>query len=424
MIDNYNLTIQKLFSLQQFGIKLGLENIKKFLDYLRNPQDKLKCFHIAGSNGKGSTASFIASMLMENGYKTGLYTSPHFVRFNERIKINNKEIEDDYIVDFFSKYESYIFENKLTFFETTTALAFQYFYDNKIDYAVIETGLGGRLDATNVINPLAVVITSISLEHTNILGKTIPEITNEKAAIIKPNCKVFVGLLPDEATNIIEQKSQQLNCEFFSLQDFIIIRENYIELYTEELDIDRLQTPLKGFYQRYNAALAALVVNETIDIHNPHTIERGIKNVIKNTGISGRYEIINNNPTVILDSSHNHEGVSSFISEFKKEMNKYNSRSLLFTALKDKAIDLMLKELQPYFNEFYFTELKMERATPINDLLTIAKSVNIFPTIIENPSEFIKNFINNNKKDDCLVVLGSMYLLGEIKNNLNTNFNN
>ncbi len=421
MIENYNSALEKLFSLQNFGVKLGLENIKKFLAFLGNPQEELKCFHIAGSNGKGSTASFIASILMENGYKTGLYTSPHFVRFNERIKINGEEIENDYIVDFFSKYENYIFENKLTFFETTTALAFQYFYDNQINYAVIETGLGGRLDATNVINPLAVVITSISLEHTNILGKTIPEITNEKAAIIKPNSKVFVGLLPAEAIDIIEKKSKQMNCEFYPLEDSIIIRENYVELYTEELDIDRLESPLKGYYQRYNAALAVLVVNETLDVHNPHVIERGIRNVIKNTSISGRYEIIHQNPTVILDSSHNYEGVSSFISEFKKEMNKYSSRSLLFTALKDKAIDLMLNELVPYFNHFYFTELKMERATSINDLLSISQSVNISPIIVESPSEFVRNFIEKNQQDECLVILGSMYLLGEIKKSLETN---
>ncbi len=163
-------SLKKLFSLHTFGIKLGLDNITGFLDHLDNPQRELKTIHIAGSNGKGSTASFIASILQEFGFEVGLYTSPHFVRFNERVVINGKQIEDEYISSFISDNENYIDEHELTFFEVTTAMAFQYFREMKTNYCVIETGLGGRLDATNVLNPLAVVITTISLEHTNVLG--------------------------------------------------------------------------------------------------------------------------------------------------------------------------------------------------------------------------------------------------------------
>jgi dihydrofolate synthase/folylpolyglutamate synthase len=188
-----NHYLQILFNLHNRGIKLGLENTQEFLDLLGNPQKKIKCIHVAGSNGKGSTSSFIASILTEAGYKTGLYTSPHFIRYNERIRINGQIIPDKYVIAFMEEYEKLIYDTNLTFFEVTTVLAFKYFADKEVDYAIIETGLGGRLDATNVINPLASVITSISLEHTNILGNTIEEIAKEKGGIIKPGVPLFFG---------------------------------------------------------------------------------------------------------------------------------------------------------------------------------------------------------------------------------------
>ncbi|MFA7290175.1 MAG: Mur ligase family protein, partial [Melioribacteraceae bacterium] len=177
---NYKTALEKLFSLHQFGIKLGLDNTKDLLNFIGNPQKDLKCYHIAGSNGKGSTSSFIASILTEAGYKTGLYTSPHLIKFNERIRINGQMIEDNYVLEFMNSVESYIEKNEVTFFELTTAMAFKYFYDMKVDFCVIETGLGGRLDSTNVIFPLISIITTISLEHTNILGHSIEEIAAEK----------------------------------------------------------------------------------------------------------------------------------------------------------------------------------------------------------------------------------------------------
>ena len=191
-----NTALKKLFALHTFGVKLGLDNITHFLSFIGNPQLNLKTIHIAGSNGKGSTASFIASILMEAGYKVGLYTSPHFVYFNERITINGKQIDNKSVAEFITVHWDYIIEHQLTFFEVTTAIAFEYFYNKEVDYAIIETGLGGRLDATNVINPLAVVITSISLEHTNVLGYKISEIAGEKAAVIKKGTRVFTAILP------------------------------------------------------------------------------------------------------------------------------------------------------------------------------------------------------------------------------------
>ena len=407
-------SLNKLFALNIFGVKLGLDNTINFLEHLGNPQQMLKTFHIAGSNGKGSTASFISSILQECGYKTGLYTSPHFVKFNERIIINGKQIEDKYIAQFVEEYEDYIYNNKLTFFEVTTAMAFKYFYENKTDYCVIETGLGGRLDATNVLSPLAVVITSISFEHTNVLGNTIKEITGEKAAIIKPKAKVFIGKLIDEAENLIEDKCTEQNTELYKLNDYINEHKEYVELYTDEIELDDWTMPLKGRYQKYNAALAGLAVSKTLFIDDTKKIRAGIKNVISNTGIQGRYEYFHKEPFVIFDSAHNAEGVSNFLSEFRIEKDKYNNCSLLFGVMKDKSINEMLSLLNPVFDNLYLTNINYERAAKASELLDYCKQLGIKAAIVDSAVEFVSNFLSQNKKD-CLVVLGSMYLLGEIK---------
>ena len=411
---NIEQSLKKLFSLHVFGIKLGLDNITNFMKELGNPQFKLKTFHIAGSNGKGSTSSFIASMLMELGYSVGLYTSPHFVRFNERIKINKVQIPDSIVAEFISTNEKFIDDNKLTFFEVTTALAFQYFAEQKVDYAVIETGLGGRLDATNVIKPGNVVITSISLEHTNILGNTIKEIASEKAAIIKKHSHVFTGKLPADAYDVIEKKCAETESILFRIEDYVIEKESYLELYTEEIEIDDFRMPLLGKYQKYNAALAALSVSKILEIDNFRAIEHGIKNVISNTGIQGRYEFFRKKPDIIFDSAHNPESIYNFIEEFNKNSGKYQRKVLLFGVLKDKAVDRILLTLKDSFDEIHITEVDNERSCSMEDLRKIAERLSINVIEEKNPAEYVKKFMFENE-NFCLVVAGSMYLLGQIK---------
>ena len=409
--------LNKLYSLHTFGVKLGLNNMRHILTLLGQPQNKLKAIHIAGSNGKGSTAAFIASILQEMKYKVGLYTSPHFSRFNERIKINGKEIPDEKIARFMEVYERNIDMFKLTFFEATTAMAFKYFYDEKVDYAIIETGLGGRLDATNLIKPLSAVITSISLEHTDILGDTIEKIAEEKAGIIKEGCNVFIGKLPDEAEDVIERKCNQLKCELYKLTDYITERKDSLELYTEELELDEWIMPLKGNYQKYNAALASLVVSKTLDNDNFRVVENGIKNVIDNTGLQGRYEYFNTKPDIIFDSAHNLEGISKFLSEFNKSKSKYSKTVLLFGVMKDKAVKEMMTLLKNSFDEINLTEIDYERACRISELDEIAKELSITAGSVTNPAEFVLKF-REEESSKCLVVLGSMYLLGKIKTEL------
>lgn len=407
-------SLEKLFSLHTLGIKLGLDNIRKFLEHIGNPQNSLKAFHIAGSNGKGSTSAFIASILMEAGYKVGLYTSPHFVRFNERIIINRQYIEDEFIADFINRHNDFIDKYGLTFFEVTTAMAFEYFKVKKVDYAVIETGLGGRLDATNVLNPLACIITSISLEHTNILGDKISQIAYEKGEIIKPKCKVFIGKLSDEAEAVIEKKCESVKAKLFRLDDYLIEKHDIVELYTEEIELQDWEIPLKGKYQRYNAALAVLTVTKTLDIDEPRIVYDGIKNVINNTFIQGRYEYIRKQPYILLDSAHNPDGLKVFLTEFQQERKNYSNVSLLFSVLKDKDIDSMIKLLINKFDKYYITGINYERAEKLDDLKKRFDDHNIQAEVITDKRKFISDFLKGDR-NNCLVITGSMYLLGEIK---------
>ena len=407
-------SLNKLFALHTFGIKLGLDNIQKFLDKTGNPQRKLKTIHVAGSNGKGSVSSFIASILMEKGYKVGLYTSPHFVKFNERISINGKFISDDFIANYIDKYQKYIDEYQLTFFEVTTAMAFEYFVFSRVDYAVIETGLGGRLDATNVLNPLACIITSIGLEHTNILGDKIENIAYEKGEIIKAGSKTFVGLLSEEAIKVIEKKCFSVKSPLYCLEEYIIEKNDQIELYTEELEFDEWEVPLIGKHQKYNAALASLCIAKTFDIDDPAIITDGIKNVVKNTKLQGRYEIVCNEPRIILDSAHNLDGIKCLINEFENEKKNYQKTSLLFGVMKDKDIEEMLAKVKDSFDNFYFYEINYERAASIGLLKEHADKLSINFTTVKNLKEFLSVQISGDK-NNCLVAAGSMYLLGEVK---------
>lgn len=409
--------LEKLFSLHQFGIKLGLESTLNLLVLIGNPHRQLKCFHIAGSNGKGSTASFITSILMEHGYKVGLYTSPHFVRFNERIKINGKEIADEVICKFVSQLDNFIEKNRPTFFELTTALAFKYFEEEKVDYAVIETGLGGRLDSTNVIDPVASVITSISLEHTLHLGDSIEKIAFEKAGIIKKGKPVFVGNLPAAALQVIEEKVSETGSELFRLNDFSQNDEDCVDVQTRLGRLTIYETPLKGAHQLSNSALAVKTIGETMPDVKALSISRGVARVISNTKIEGRYEVYSSNPRIIFDSAHNPEGVQTFINEFRKEQSLYSKRVLIFGAMRDKNINEMLISLVPYFDKVFITSISDERAAKFAEIKGMFSGSLSILEQLDEPDLYIRKFAEEDK-DSCLVVLGSMYLLGEIKSKI------
>lgn len=411
---NLQEALHKLYSLHQFDVKLGLEKVEALLAHIGNPQHQLRCFHVGGSNGKGSTASFMASFLQEQGYRVGLYTSPHFVRFNERVRVNGKEIEDNYIADFVTKNNDYIDENGPTFFEITTALAFQYFAESDLDYAVIEVGLGGRLDATNVMNPIASVITAIGLEHTNILGYEIDKIAFEKAGIIKKNSKVFAGKLPGSALKVIKNKAAEMNSHFYDIHSYIWEHKDFIKVQSNEIDYNIYTTPLRGYYQLMNSALAALTLEKTIGTRRQLLLSKGIRNVVQNSGIQGRYEIYNEKPKIIFDAAHNVDGVNLFLEEFKKEAYKYDKKILIFGVMRDKSIKEMLKRIAKNFDEVYFTNIDYERSAKISELIAEAKQLSLAADGLTDPADFIEKF-KHNKSNDCLIITGSIYVLGDIK---------
>lgn len=412
--------LSRLYSLQKFGIKLGLHNITELLNHLDNPHRKLKAFHIAGSNGKGSVCSFLASILMESGYKTGLYTSPHLVRFNERIKINGIEIENEYIADFYLRLEPFITERKPTFFEVTTALAFKYFADHNVDYAVIETGLGGRLDSTNVIDPLASVITSISLEHTEYLGTSLREIALEKAGIIKEGKPVFIGGLPQDAESAIIEAAIGKKAQVYKITDYLKKDFRHLPLeFKKKSAILSLESPLKGAYQIKNAALAALTAYKILNINDSLIIEKALQNVLKNTGFQGRYETYHKKPLVIFDAAHNVEGTENFIDVFSKEGLNPAECVLIFGVMKDKDYARMLRLLKPYFNEFRFVTIEYERSATYQEISSAASAEGILGIEEKDPARYIKDFIKTGGPG-TLVVAGSIYVLGEIKKQLQT----
>ncbi|VAX23431.1 Dihydrofolate synthase @ Folylpolyglutamate synthase [hydrothermal vent metagenome] len=414
---NLEESFNKLFSLHQFGIKLGLENIQRLLQFIGNPEVSLQTIHIAGSNGKGSTASFISSILMEAGYKTGLYTSPHLVKFNERIRINGIMITDDFVLDFMNDLNGYIDEHSPTFFELTTAMAFKYFAESNVDYAVIETGLGGRLDATNVLNPLASVITTISEEHTNILGYDLKKIAFEKGEIIKKNSNTILGIIEDEPRKVLINKTVSVDSKCFLLSDHINPQKDPVELKYNNEQIIISDLPLKGRYQINNAALAVLAVKASVPEVNKKQILAGLKNVINNSGIQARYEIFNKEPQIIFDAAHNLDGIEEFLNEFKKKAKSYSKNTVIYGTMKDKNYSSILTRLSQNFDNIYITEIIYERAASVEEVVKAADSAGLKVYPLYEPVEYINEFISKNK-NECLVILGSIYVLGEIKKKL------
>ncbi|MCF8240772.1 MAG: bifunctional folylpolyglutamate synthase/dihydrofolate synthase [Melioribacteraceae bacterium] len=409
--------LNKLYSLHIFGVKLGLNNTLDLMNHLGNPQKKLKCIHIAGSNGKGSTASLIASMLMEMGYKVGLYTSPHFVKFNERVRINNVMIEDEYITKFITDLESYIDENKPTYFEVTTALAFKYFSENEIDYAVIETGLGGRLDSTNVIDPLASVITNIFLEHTNILGNEIAGIAREKGGIIKDDKITVLGKMNFEAESILSSLAVEKNSKLILLSKLLSECGDEIKLALGNENIHLYESVLPGRHQIINAALALLTVKTIFEDADTNLLLDGIKKVKINSGIEGRYEIYNHNPKIIFDSAHNKDGLNSFLEQFNLEKDNYKKTCIIFGAMCDKDLRGMLILLKQNIDTIFITEIDYERSAKIDELIQICSELEIEAHPLIDPVSFL-NEVKTNRNYDCVICTGSMYLLGDIKSRI------
>lgn len=404
---NYQETINWLFNqlpmYQQVGAiayKKDLTNIHLLANHLGNPELRLKTIHVAGTNGKGSTSSLLASVLQEAGYKVGLYTSPHLKDYRERIKINGEKITENFVVDFVAQHKSFFESNDLSFFEMSVGLAFEYFAQEKVDVAVIEVGLGGRLDATNIITPLVSVITNIGLDHTQFLGDTLEAIAFEKAGIIKPKIPVVIGEYTSETKPVFIEQAKIKNTTIY---------------FASELITEVSPTALLGDYQLQNRK----TVMQTIDILQKENsfkittdnIKNGFLNVIKNTGLLGRWQILNDAPKIICDTAHNEHGLTIVINQLLNE--EYNTLHIVLGFVADKNLDEILA-LFPKKAKYYFSKPQNQRGL---DSFVLKKESNKKGLLGESYNSISEAYEEAKKQAtaaDLIYIGGSTFVVAEI----------
>ena len=402
---NYSETLDWMFNQLPFyqkqgavAFKPGLEKIAAFCEMLGNPQDELAIIHIGGTNGKGSTAHLMASVLQENGFRVGIYSSPHLLDFRERIKINGCYIEKKEVVAFIEEYKDYITSHKLTFFEISFALAVTYFAAQKIDYAFIEVGMGGRLDATNIVKPLLSVITNIGLDHTQFLGTTHTAIAGEKAGIIKRNVPVVIGEERPDTRLVFETHAMAMNAPIH-FAEAVLKKRN-------EIDFDDTASYQARNIQTAYAALLVLLKDEL----RSDSIQKGFAMVNRNTALRGRWEKIATSPTVILDVSHNQEGFSYFNNSLAKE--SYDQLHLVLGFVKDKSIGEILKWL-PKTAQYYFCAPDLFRALPVEDLQKqLPNDLNAYQCFDSVASAYSAALSQADRRD-LVVVAGSTFVVAE-----------
>ena len=425
MIENYQQAEEFLAErTARLGMDFGLERIKRVLTRLDNPERSIPSIHIAGSNGKGSTLTYLKHILMAEGYRVGTFTSPYLEKLNEQIMINEEMISDDKLVELLKDLLPIIHEAEqsgdyLTAFEVTVILAFIYFRNEQPDVLIIETGLGGRLDATNVIEPLMAIITSISLEHTNILGDTLDKIATEKAGIIKENISVITGVKAEEALRPIEKRAVNKNAWLLTLgKDFKVSNQKQPksqEVFTFEWQgnvLEDLRIGMLGDHQVENAALAvisSLVLSETYSF----TVrEESIRKGLASARWKGRFEIVSCNPLIILDGAHNVSGIQALLSTMEDRYPNCNLH-ILFAALKDKDYKSMIQMLEQKAASITFTEMPLERMNKAEILAM--NSHHPEKKVKKDWVEGFNGILTNMKDGDVLLVTGSLYFLAAIR---------
>lgn len=428
---NYTQTLEYIFAqLPMFSrvgapaYKAGLDNIISLCNAIGNPQQKLKCIHVGGTNGKGSTSHLLASILQEAGYKVGLYTSPHLFDFRERIMINGDYIPENDVVQFIESNKNLIENIAPSFFEITVAMAFEYFAKMQTDYCVIEVGMGGRLDSTNIITPLLSIITNISKDHTQFLGDTIAKIATEKAGIIKKNIPVIIGESHIESEPIFRNTASQLEAPIFfadKIWDVIQIENQnpilntYKMVNRQAMSITKIETNLIGQYQQHNLKTAfqacTILQEQNIEISANHIYD-GIANVKTNTQLKGRFDIISQNPLVICDVAHNVAGITEVLQQIQKL--PHTALHIICGFVADKDLNEVL-QLMPLQAQYYFTQAQIPRALDKIILNQKAQEVNLIGATFDNVNVALVAAKNNANANDIILVVGSFFLLGEME---------
>lgn len=403
------------------AIKKDLTNTVALCDSLNNPQRKFKSIHIAGTNGKGSVSHMLAAILQTAGYKTGLYTSPHLKDFRERIKVNGEMVSEDFVVAFTQRIHPEIDRIEPSFFEITVAMAFEYFAQQQVDVAVIETGLGGRLDSTNVIHPDLSIITNIGWDHMNLLGNTLKEIAFEKAGIIKKKVPVIIGeFIPETKPVFLEKAKEQDSDIVFAQEQLKVVSTSYRKQLSVTVSDSSHQTKkytldLTGTYQQKNLLTVLSSVEQLRKlgyyITDEHLVS-ALQQVQPLTGLHGRWELIHEQPSVILDVGHNEDGIQQVLLQLQHM--KFNRLHWIIGMVKDKEIDKVLN-LLPSDADYYFTKAQIPRALPENELAARAAEKGLKGTTYPNVNTALSQALNHASKDDLVLVCGSVFLVGEVE---------
>ena len=404
------------------AIKADLTNTIRLCDALNNPQNTFKTIHIAGTNGKGSVSHMLAAILQTAGYKTGLYTSPHLVDFRERIKVNGQMCRQQFVVDFTEEIKPLIEENEPSFFEITVVMAFQYFALEKVDIAIIETGLGGRLDSTNIITPLLSIITNIGLDHTQILGNTLAQIAYEKAGIIKPHVPVVVGEIVPETEPVFTKTADEKSAPIMIAQHNNYVSEFAYEhnkltvtVATKKTDArETYQLDLPGVYQTKNilTVLEAVHYLQSVDYNiSLLHIKTALHSVKKLTGLHGRWELVNHEPAVITDVAHNADGMKQLAEQI--ELSTYNALHIIIGMVKDKDVAGALLYL-PKTASYYFTKPQTPRALSEFQMAEIGTGIGLQGKTFPDVNTALQVVLTSADKDDLVLICGSVFLVGEV----------
>ncbi len=416
----YQEFLDYIYKRHSGNVKLGLDRIHNILKSMDLPNEKLKGIHIAGTNGKGSTAAMCEALSMQYGMKTGLNTSPHLVDYRERIRLNGNNIELNELISTYKKWESVLEENEASFFEITTAMAFDIFHSNNVDNAIFEVGLGGRLDGTNPFASTVTIITTISYDHTKSLGDSIEKIAYEKAGIIKENTPVILGKITEQAAKVIRKRAEELSAPVFEYgKDFSISNIKINELGTSfdyhspQFSMKNITVNLLGKHQAYNAATAITAFITFLQRTGRKLDKQKIYDALSKVNWQGRMQIISSHPTVIIDGAHNEEGIKSLKNNL---IEIFPNKKIYFVLaiLRDKNLETIIKDICSISHKVYISKNKSNRAAEIEDQVKFVKLYNQPFEVYEDVITAVKKAMLDADANDIVMISGSLYTISEV----------
>lgn len=416
--QNYDQTLSYLYDLQKYGIKFGLSSTSSLLERMGNPQEGLRTIHVAGTNGKGSTAAMLSAILVQAGLHVGLYTSPHLVRFNERFRLNEQDIGDEEIMDVFKEIRAVVDEREPpTFFEMTTAMALRFFAKKRVDWAILEVGMGGRLDATNVVQPQLTIINNVSFDHQEFLGSTLARIAREKAGIIKERIPLVTAVQQPVALAVIKTRCSALNAPCYRIGREIKIRTLGQQRFSYSglgWRLENLHLPLAGRHQAVNAA-TALGGLEVLERRGYHNLDKDqIREGLVKTRWPGRLELLGMKPPVLLDGAHNYAGIMA-LRQALQEQYTYRKLIVVLGIMADKDLRGMLLRLAPLAERIILTRPTYERAAEPESLQAVAGEFTERTELIRPVGEALDRAMGLATSEDLVLVTGSLYFIGEVK---------